>query len=516
MRYATKLSVLAVTLCGLTLVASGFAIWGARDSQWILVRSDLAHRTYEAYLELMGQVQAWQSPEIVRLEDPALPATLDEGESLKAAVRDLRTLHEAEYEWVGDKEAGELAGLAHLKSTLDAFIAETREKAYARSVGDASGTLVSSSGPQLVALITAALARESLELEEARRQAQTATSQRQWLALAWAGLALLGAIIAWRWMVRDFRAPVARLIKEADRLARGEWQEPVAISSDTELDRVALAFNHMATEIRVRQARLEASNEALGVAVAERTAELEDLLQSLRQSEAGRRELLADVSHELRTPLTIIRGEADVALRGGDKPVIEYRDALKRTREAAIHMARLVDDLLLIARHESHELVLQMATCDLAELLRTTVEASRSVLGSLSVDIRIESVAIPALAHADALRLRQVLLILLDNAARHGGRHAQVSLTPEDSTWCLTVRDDGPGLAPAELARVFQRFYRGGDAASRYAAGAGLGLPVAKAIVEAHAGTLALESGPAQGVRATLTLPRVTGDNSAA
>jgi len=515
-RYASKLSVLVVSLCGLTLVASGFAIWAAREGHWVLVRSDLAHRSYESYLELMGQVRALQSGETVRVKDPATFLPFSDAEVLKAAIRKLRTLHEAEYEWVGAAEAGELTELARLESTLEVFIAETRANAEGMTRQGREASTASSAGPELLALITAALGRESRELEEARRLAQSATSQRQWLAVAWASLALLGAIIAWRWMVRDFREPVARLIKEADRLARDEWQEPVAISSDTELDRVALAFNHMAAEIRVRQARLEASNEALGVAVAERTADLEDLLQSLRQSEAGRRELLADVSHELRTPLTIIRGEADVALRGGDKPVGAYRDALERSREAAVHMARLVDDLLLIARHESRELVIQRETFDLAELLQTTVEASRSVLGVLTVEIRIDSVAIPTRVHADRLRLRQVLLILLDNAARYGARHVQVSLTQQGGSWCVTIGDDGPGLAPEELARVFHRFYRGGDAAARYAAGAGLGLPVAKAILEAHGGMITLDSEPSAGLKATLTLPREAGENPGA
>ncbi|MBK1695613.1 hypothetical protein CKO09_12920, partial [Chromatium weissei] len=115
--------------------------------------------------------------------------------------------------------------------------------------------------------------------------------------------------------------------------------------SGSELDGVARALNRLADEIAVREQGLETSNRRLETAVAERTADLERLLATLKDAEASRRRLLADVSHELRTPLTIIRGEADIALRGVDRPSAEYREALTRCRDAATHTARLVDDL---------------------------------------------------------------------------------------------------------------------------------------------------------------------------
>ncbi|MEN9727147.1 MAG: hypothetical protein RL434_1513 [Pseudomonadota bacterium] len=518
MRYATKLSLLVITLCALTVIASALTVWSAREGQWLLVRSELAHLSYESYLRLAAHVRGLDALP----GDSGLSARPQGNASdLVGELHELRAVHEAEYDWVGEAVAGELDELARLEEAFEAFVAARDRGALEQAGQDTNSSRQVTAGPDaaetaLDGLIAQALTRESLELAATRRAAQKQSAQRQALALAWAVLALLGSSFAWFWMVRDFRKPIERLIAEADRVARGDWQEPVLTSSSSELDRVGLAFNHMAAEIRMRQDRLESSNQALGAAVAERTAELEGLLRSLQQSEARRRQLLADVSHELRTPLTILRGEADVVLRGGDKPVGEYREALERSREAAAHMARLVDDLLFMSRHEAQEMVLEKQSLDLVALLRGTLAGARSVLGGMEVKVSIAADCPPVLVQADPVRLRQVLLVLLDNAARYGGQHVEVSLSSDERCCSLLLSDDGPGLSTEEVAQVFERFYRGGNAAVRYSAGAGLGLPVAKAIMEAHAGTIVLDSKPGHGLRATLTLPLDSVENQAA
>jgi signal transduction histidine kinase len=323
-------------------------------------------------------------------------------------------------------------------------------------------------------------------------------------------VATFGAVAAattlW-WLIRDFKHPVGRLIAGAEALARGDRAHRISPLGSRELDGVAKALNRMADEIAAREQVLERANKRLEAAVAERTADLERLLATLKDAEHARRRLLADVSHELRTPLTIIRGEADIALRGNDRSIAEYRVALARCRDAAAHTSRLVDDLLFIARRESRETRLALRLVDLVALIPAVVEEARSLIQNRGGTVSVQSALTSAPMRADPDRLRQVILILLDNALRHGGGCVDLRLGPSAVGYRIGVFDQGPGLSEADLSRVFQRFFRGGSAMRDGESGVGLGLPVAKAIVEAHEGTIAVTSRLGEGTQVTVELP---------
>ena len=212
------------------------------------------------------------------------------------------------------------------------------------------------------------------------------------------------------------------------------------------------------------------------------------------------------MSHELRTPLTIIKGEADVALRAKNQTEEQYRDVLQRTREAADHTSRIVDDLLFVARQEVGEVRIRREDVNLRKLLENAIEASRKLAGPNAM-ISYETHVDEARLSADSGRLRQVVMILLENARLYGGSQIHVRLDDTPNGYAVSVSDNGPGLAEDDLTHVFERFFRGSNAALRYDGGAGLGLPVAKAIVEAHGGQIALTSTPGEGVEARFTLP---------
>lgn len=231
------------------------------------------------------------------------------------------------------------------------------------------------------------------------------------------------------------------------------------------------------------------------------------MLDRLRIHEENRRRLLADVSHELRTPLTIIQGEADIALRGREKTPEVYREALEKSREAAKHTARLVDDLLFVARREAGEARLRLEAVDLARLLPEVIDDHRALADGRGGGITFSSAVDAAPVRGDCDRIRQVAVILMDNALRYGDSRVEVALRAAPGGFAVAVADDGPGMTEEEQERAFERFFRGSNAASRYREGSGLGLPVAKAIVEAHGGQIALQSGPGEGTRVTFTLP---------
>ncbi|MGB5201039.1 MAG: ATP-binding protein [Sedimenticolaceae bacterium] len=518
MRFVTKLYLLFGGVVGLAVIATALALWGARQAHISFVHADLAHRSYEGHLSLSNHTYQL----FKQLGDAITIGDLDEGkleEDLLALIRrdiaSIRAIIAEEIELVGQEELEELENLARIEHQLEHLLKE-----YQSVVG------VSQRGPTLAewrrlaaildeqvdrdfnGLIQAALDEEARELEEIQSGIEDRLAFNRYLTLVFAVLSGLLAIVSLWIVVRDLKEPVARLIGGAEALARGELTHRIETHGVSELDGVARAFNAMADEIGSRERALEVSNRDLEQAVGERTAELEKLLATLRSAEADRRRMLADVSHELRTPLTIIRGEAEIALRGGEKPPEVYREALAKTRDAARHTAALVDDLLFIARREAGEVRLAVREFDLAALLKQVVDDSRSLAVAHRPAIRFDSLLEQAMLHADSGRLRQVFLILLENAIHYGGDRIDVRLAQSPHGYAVSVSDNGPGVSSDERGRIFERFFRGNDAARRYQSGAGLGLPVAKAIVEAHDGWIGLESEPHEGTTFTVMLPR--------
>jgi signal transduction histidine kinase len=294
--------------------------------------------------------------------------------------------------------------------------------------------------------------------------------------------------------------PIDHLLVGIGRFSEGDLSQPIGLEGRDEFAEIGKTLDLMAKRLGERTNQLASQNADLEQAVAERTSRLEHLLAEMKRSEASRRRMLADVSHELRTPLTLIRGEADIALRGEPKTVAIYQEALTKVREASEHTAHLVDDLLFIARNESGHARLRVTEVDLKELL-----AELPQNGGRPAQLVTDLGTAPIKGDAD--RLRQVLLILLENARHYGGDTIIIRLNHSPDGYRLAVEDDGPGMSDAEKENAFTRYFRGSNAAERYASGVGLGLPVANAIVEAHGGQIVLEDNDGGGLVAAITLP---------
>jgi signal transduction histidine kinase len=214
---------------------------------------------------------------------------------------------------------------------------------------------------------------------------------------------------------------------------------------------------------------------------------------------------VANASHELRTPLTLMRASAEVALRGLRPDDGGQRELLNDVVHECDHMSRLVEDLLLLSRLDAGRLMLASEAVSLPELF---AEVQRQV-GRLAEErgVRLEAAASTgALAYGDLTRLRQVLLILLDNALRHTPAGGSIDLSAQTAgrQVQVAVADTGSGIAPEHLPHVFERFYRPGG---EQAPGSGLGLAIAKGLIEAQNGQIHLESNPGGGTRITLLLP---------
>jgi len=237
-------------------------------------------------------------------------------------------------------------------------------------------------------------------------------------------------------------------------------------------------------------------------------------LVPIRESLAGQRtalrrqrEFAADASHELRTPLTVIRSSVEHLERHRSEPVESVGSALVDIDEEVRHMTAIVEDLLLLARSDSGAIQLEHLPVDLSDVVVDGASAMTKPAQDQGVSIAVE--AEPAVVIGDSVRLRQLVVILVDNAIRHSpiGGHITVRVGSVPGTLpgaAISVEDEGPGIAPEDLPHLFERFYRSPGAPG---GGTGLGLAIASWIVDRHGGRIVAENRATGGARFLVTLP---------
>jgi signal transduction histidine kinase len=293
------------------------------------------------------------------------------------------------------------------------------------------------------------------------------------LLLASAG-ALVVALVVGVWLARTLTRPLRALTEATHRMAGGALEQAVPVKSQDEIGELATAFNQMSREVA------RANN--------------------------ARKQMTADVAHELRTPLTVIAGHVE-AMRDGVLPVTPERLTVIYTEIE--HLQHLVGDLRTLSQADAGELKLNpqpLSAVELLEQVRATFEhpaLQRGVTLQLDVQDRLPAI------HADEIRLMQVLSNLLANALRYtpaGGRITLTAAAAGDGV-TLSVQDTGPGIAPDDLPHIFDRFYRADKARSDGEGESGLGLAIARAVVEAHGGRIWAESEPGHGARIHIALP---------
>ena len=308
-------------------------------------------------------------------------------------------------------------------------------------------------------------------------------------SLFWTGLvaAAVGAVLVWMWS-RRLLTPLQQLGAAALRLGQGDFAHRAQPAGSGEIRRLAASFNTMAA--------------------------------SLEEAERHRRELAADVAHELRTPLSNIQGYLEAMKDGVVQPTPEIIDTI---HGQALHLSRLVEDLRLLALAESGALRLELAPYDVAELLRRRLEAVRPRAEASGV--RLSLIAPPDLPQVelDGTRIAQVVDNLLENAVTHTPAGGQVTVSaavepggapdgrtdgasegrtggpPAAARLRVSIADTGRGIAAEDLPRLFDRFYRADPSRSRGTGGAGLGLTIARQLIEAHGGQIEAQSAPGQG-----------------
>jgi two-component system phosphate regulon sensor histidine kinase PhoR len=228
----------------------------------------------------------------------------------------------------------------------------------------------------------------------------------------------------------------------------------------------------------------------------------------IERVEKTRRDFIANVSHELRTPLTSIQGYAETLQETGELPD-NARDFVEIIRKNAARMARLTEDLLVLARVESGERNFSYEMVAPEELLREVVQTFREIADTRDVEISISNTA-ESRVFVDRDAMHQVFANLVDNALKYGeaGKKIVVGAREADDGVEFFVRDFGEGISSEHLPRLFERFYRVDKARSRESGGTGLGLAIAKHVVRAHGGSIKAESELNHGATFSFTLPR--------
>ena len=286
-----------------------------------------------------------------------------------------------------------------------------------------------------------------------------------------AGLAALLALITALVIARRITGPVGRIIAVTRAMSRGERSARVGpVRAPGELRELATAFDGMA--------------------------------DTLDRQEQLRRDLVADVAHELRTPVAILQAGHEALLDGVAEPSPQQLASL---RDEVLRLGRMLADLQELAAADAAAMQLTLRECDLSEI---AADAADSLAGRFdSAGIAVERRLEPAAVRADRRWLHQIITNLLTNALKYtpAGGTVTIEVGPAQPGGALTVSDTGVGIPADELPRIFDRFWRGRQAAPT--SGSGIGLAVAAELARAHGGELAARSQPGRGTTMTLTIP---------
>ena len=299
--------------------------------------------------------------------------------------------------------------------------------------------------------------------------------QSVWWQFLLAGvIAAVIALVMARWLARGMTQPLRDMADAAGRMETGDYSTRIYTTTRDEVGQLAAAFNRMSRE-------------------------LENL-------DTSRRDLVANVSHELKTPITAIRAHLENLLDGVEEPDVETLQVMLAQSE---RLGRLVEQLLDLSKLESGDVPLRRESVALAPLVSRVMSEIEVASSGRDVDVASDLPEDLPQIEADAERMHQVIFNLVDNAVRFTPEGGAVRIVAQQHNGSIEVRvaDTGVGIPPEALPRLFERFYRVDPARARDGGGTGIGLAIARSVVEAHGGTIRAESLPGKGSTFTFDLP---------
>ena len=289
-------------------------------------------------------------------------------------------------------------------------------------------------------------------------------------------LAVVVAFLVTLFLSRRILSPVKELRSAAQRLGKGDFSQRVDITDKSEIGELAATFNSMAG--------------------------------NLQRDEQLRQNMVSDIAHELRSPLTNVRGYLEAINDGVIPP---DKATISSIYDETVLLSRLINDLQELSIAEAGELKLYCRAEDVAELVRLSITSVQARASEKGVDVSSDIPGDLPRVNIDSLRIKQVLLNLLENALVHTPEGGRISITAGQNGGFVevAVTDTGEGIPAEEIDKIFERFHRVDKSRSRSTGGSGLGLTIAKYIVEEHKGKIQVQSEPGKGSRFSFTLPVV-------
>jgi two-component system OmpR family sensor kinase len=499
------------------------AVISLRGANHYIERVQISRRQVDAMTELALRANRFseQIAELLLVGEPERPEFEDSRRKMLAQFDALRRSIEQEDDLFQDpandaeerEEAGRLDRMRQLVRAIDRTVERIllldqqgrREEAISLFRAEIENRY----DKELESLIDVAVADEREDVAEADALAQSMSRTLLYSFLAaLAGLLAL-IVTAGVLFARSLRKPIDALVEGTRAVEQGDLAHRVVYDRTDEFGVLAQRFNAMSTRLEAHRRDLTAARDTLERQVEERTQEIASANRQLTELDRQRVRFFGDISHELKTPLTVLRAEAELALRGPSRPESVYRSALESVVAQAASMSDLVDDLLFLARSDADEIRFEFRSVSLDGAVEQAVQDASVLSRSRGIRIVWRCPKPAPVVRADLRRLKQALLVMLDNSVRYADEDSEVAVDvrpAEGGRVEITVRDRGAGIPVEEAPFVFDRFYRG-SAAMEGVVGNGLGLPIARWIVEKHDGDITLTSTPGQGTEVRVSLP---------
>ncbi len=322
--------------------------------------------------------------------------------------------------------------------------------------------------------------------EASRQRASDKTRNTTILVVAGLGAALLAALILFSGLINSMRAPLARLVSGARRLAGGDLETRVKVGGPVEIATLGRAFNEMAAEL-------------------ERDARERDRLERMKD------DFVLTVSHELRTPVTVVKGFAEMLTSESRALNTRQAEAAEVIAESAGQLQKMINDLLDLARSDAGKLRIESEPVAVGGLIQSAARRMKPHFEEKHQKVTVDLESDLPSVMADPVRIGQVLDNLLNNANRYAPEGTSVRLSAAQASRQVefSVSDDGPGLSEEELAHVFERFWRAEAGETQEVGGTGIGLAIAKSLVELHGGSIEASSEPSKGASFRFVLPAI-------
>jgi signal transduction histidine kinase len=485
------------------LIMGGLSVWSIYSADSFLARANRAYHQLNLVNRIEADISHYLLQEVAQTTDPTFSRTHDiTHEAIERQLDELAQSIQAEIDLESSQSKRlDVAEEFRTAQALKALFADVRkeideERQIAKSIDSLAAlraffrNVLDDSLKRLRTVVGEASFGEEAEAAAVISHMQELRQRLIMSSALIGGLTSLGALMVSLLVYRAIMRPVSALAAGAERFGQGELQHRIVVDQPREFVTLANRFNDMAADLDLQRSLLKQSNERLEETVRERTKNLEATTMKLREIDENRRLFFSKTSHELRTPVTVLMGEAEVALRNKGGDVATYREALEHIVASGSFLRRRLEDLISLGRSEDGRVNIERQTVDLSQCARETVAAAEAYARANEVDLEGEIAAAELFVHGDPSWIKQAILAVIDNAVKFSppGSEVTISLTSENGFGVVDIADGGPGVEPEALGSLFDPYFQASGGKRR--GGSGLGLTVARWIVEQHHGKI--------------------------